>query len=279
MDKKSLYGYRTDSPYRNAPYLDINSPQGLIDMSSTDIPLYAVDETGYTKILMPYSGLHKFRGKRVREIPISQYGGYSAQDFYDFLFEGDDTEVKQEETVTAPTEQDISAQGFDPNAARRQQQDMAAMDAASYTYGNYGLDESSMLTSNSNPTRRGEFRVNAPQFTLSNNNPYKAGQYGQEIIGEVTSALGYTPQFNSVQRSAEKQQQLINQGVGVKNSWHLTGDAVDMKPADWNKLPAEKKQYFKSKYDVIYHNNHYHMEPKGSRKKQGGYPVNPYKYF
>lgn len=91
----------------------------------------------------------------------------------------------------------------------------------------------------------------------------QAGQRGRQIIGEISSSLGYTPQFNSILRTPAQQEKLINQGLGVKNSYHLSGDAVDMKPADWNRLPDEKKMHFRANYDVIYHNNHYHIEPKG----------------
>jgi hypothetical protein len=70
----SRLGYQKGSPYRGRPYLDINTPNGLIDMSNTDIPLMAKDETGYTKMLMPYSGMHKFRGNVVRETPMKKGG-------------------------------------------------------------------------------------------------------------------------------------------------------------------------------------------------------------
>lgn len=74
MKSKSVLGYSKGSPYRNNSYIDINTPEGLIDMSNTDIPLYAVDETGMGKMLMPYSGMHRFRGKKVREIPMQKGG-------------------------------------------------------------------------------------------------------------------------------------------------------------------------------------------------------------
>ncbi len=70
--KKSIsrMGYRDDSPYKNQPYININTPNGLIDMSATGIPLLAIDNKGVTKYLKPYSGMHKFPGNKVMEIPM-----------------------------------------------------------------------------------------------------------------------------------------------------------------------------------------------------------------
>lgn len=112
--------------------------------------------------------------------------------------------------------------------------------------------------------------VNMPSFRENNlNNPNNgAGVLGKQIIEDITNGLGYTPQFNSIFRDQNKQAELVKRGIGVKNSFHLTGDAVDMKPADWNKLSDENKYSLKSRYDVITHNNHTHIEPKGSPYKK-----------
>lgn len=99
----------------------------------------------------------------------------------------------------------------------------------------------------------------SPRYTTSEGG---VGEKGAIIIDELSSMLGYTPEFNSVYRDQAKQDALIKQGFGVKNSFHLTGDAVDMKPADWAKLSKGQQDALKQKYDVIYHNNHYHIEPK-----------------
>lgn len=63
---KSVMGYRDDSPYKNEPYLDINTPTGEIDMSETGVSLYANG-----KLLKPYSGKHKFNTSKVREVPVN----------------------------------------------------------------------------------------------------------------------------------------------------------------------------------------------------------------
>jgi hypothetical protein len=96
MDRKSVLGYSKNSPYKGQPYININTPQGLIDMSNTDIPLMGIDETGMTKVMMPYSGMHKFRGNKVKEIPMMAEGGFNKSKFYNLLFE-DDNEITDDE--------------------------------------------------------------------------------------------------------------------------------------------------------------------------------------
>lgn len=69
IDDVSTMGYRDDSPYRNRESIDIYSPNGLIDMSNTGIPLLANG-----RYLPPYSGMHKFNTNKVKEIPLAQNG-------------------------------------------------------------------------------------------------------------------------------------------------------------------------------------------------------------
>jgi len=69
----SEMGYRDDSPFRNAKSLDIHSPEGLIDMSQTGMPLMA---NGV--FLQPYSGMHQVPTNNgiVTETPaVLQNGG------------------------------------------------------------------------------------------------------------------------------------------------------------------------------------------------------------
>ncbi len=100
--KLSTMGYRDDSPYRNRKSITIDTPEGLIDMSQTGIPLLAEDETGYTAVLNPYSGQHKFPGKKVKETPIYQKGGG-----YDFLFGDDDGDYEDEAPISAPSTDEV----------------------------------------------------------------------------------------------------------------------------------------------------------------------------
>ena len=66
----SQQGYRDDSPYRNRESIDIHSPNGLIDMSETGMPILANG-----RYLPPYSGMHQFEPGVVREERIMQNGG------------------------------------------------------------------------------------------------------------------------------------------------------------------------------------------------------------
>jgi len=77
MDTKSIMGYANNSPYRNSPYLDIETPEGLITMENTDIDLLGIDNTGHTKVMKANSKeQYKFPGTQVREIPMKK-GGYT----------------------------------------------------------------------------------------------------------------------------------------------------------------------------------------------------------
>lgn len=88
------------------------------------------------------------------------------------------------------------------------------------------------------------------------------GYLGLEIGNTIATMLGYIPEYNSIYRSPQKQEDLIKSGYGVKDSFHLTGNAIDVKPEDWKKLTSEQLTFLRNKYDIIYHNNHYHVEPK-----------------
>lgn len=70
IDYVSKMGYRDDSPFNNRSYIDINTPNGSIDMSNTGIDLIANG-----RFLPAYSGLHQFDTTTVREIPAAENGG------------------------------------------------------------------------------------------------------------------------------------------------------------------------------------------------------------
>lgn len=76
IDYKSILGYQKGSPYANNPYLDINSPNGLISMENTPHDVLGRDNKGNIQRMKagrkkPY----KFSGNIVRETPIRQKGG------------------------------------------------------------------------------------------------------------------------------------------------------------------------------------------------------------
>lgn len=77
MDYKSIMGYANGSPYRNNPYLDIETPEGLITMEDTPIDLLGIDNTGHTQVMKAgEKNPYKFKGDTVREIPMKK-GGYT----------------------------------------------------------------------------------------------------------------------------------------------------------------------------------------------------------
>lgn len=76
IDFQSILGYSKGSPYSKNPYLDIHSPSGTIDMSSTPMDLLGIDEHGNQKYMKANSkNPYQFEGKMIREIPIKKMGG------------------------------------------------------------------------------------------------------------------------------------------------------------------------------------------------------------
>jgi hypothetical protein len=73
-DDLSMMGYRDDSPYRERSSIDIHTPNGMIDMSATGIPLMANGQ-----YLPPYSGIHNMRTPYVKEERIARDGGALAK--------------------------------------------------------------------------------------------------------------------------------------------------------------------------------------------------------
>jgi len=70
IDYNSKMGYRDDSPFRNKSSIDINTPNGTIDMSNTGKPLLANG-----RYLPPYSGTHQFNTNVVTEQPLQAKKG------------------------------------------------------------------------------------------------------------------------------------------------------------------------------------------------------------
>jgi hypothetical protein len=71
-DYISKMGYRDDSPFNKRKFIDINTPNGVIDMSKSGRTLRATDSKGKTKVLKPYSGQHQFAPGTVREELIEE---------------------------------------------------------------------------------------------------------------------------------------------------------------------------------------------------------------
>jgi hypothetical protein len=75
-DLISALGYSKNSPFKSNPYLQIYSPEGLIDMSQTDQDLMGIDEFGNKQLMKKGSKKqYKFPGQQITEIPVAQKGG------------------------------------------------------------------------------------------------------------------------------------------------------------------------------------------------------------
>lgn len=75
-DLASRMGFRFDSPYQYNKSLNINTPNGTIDMSATPYPLYGQGNNGMSKYMAPYSGTHDFgNASQVKETRMAQMGG------------------------------------------------------------------------------------------------------------------------------------------------------------------------------------------------------------
>lgn len=267
MDLQSILGYAYNSPFRNAPYLDITTPEGLITMENTDIDLMGIDNLGNVKKMKagrkkPY----KFAGTQVREIPSGnpyQNGGITSQQMFDFLFDDEEEEPVKGNTPTAPSVEEVDIQNqmdelkLQQRMLEDQQNEALAMSVFNSQMGNpYGSGMRNIPQQTGNPYT-GQI-MSSGQFGNQN-----VGQYGAQIYGQLANDLGYAPVANSIYRSKEQQDALIAAGAPAsKNSWHLTGNAIDLKPDDWHKLSDEQQLYYRRNYDVVYHNNHYHIEPR-----------------
>jgi len=75
MDIISMLGYSNNSPFKGNPYLDIHTPNGLIDMSNTYMDLIGIDNKGNKKKMKAgRKNPYRFEGDIVREIPMAQRG-------------------------------------------------------------------------------------------------------------------------------------------------------------------------------------------------------------
>lgn len=118
MSSKSIskLGYSDISPYRHNPYLDIETPQGLITMENTSMDLLGVDNKGNIQYMKANSkNPYKFQGNKVREIPTGNpyaRGGFSYKDAINYLYDGsdesDNSDAPQNDN-TAPSQEEIQS--------------------------------------------------------------------------------------------------------------------------------------------------------------------------
>lgn len=185
-----------------------------------------------------------------------QMGGITKAQMFNFLFDDEeDTPTKKEEVPTAPSTEEIE----EPKNTNQESEQLyqMALDVAMQGFaGNPYRNREGRQQRQGNPYA--DQILSSGQFGDQN-----VGEYGRQIYGDLVNSLGYKPTVSSIFRSKEQNDALIAAGKpAVKNSWHLTGNAVDVKPVDWHKLSNEQQAYYRSRYDVVYHDNHYHIEPK-----------------
>lgn len=139
-DLQSILGYSKGSPYAGNPYLSINTPSGLIDMSNTPIDLIGIDETG-KKMYMKAGrkSPYKFNSSQVLEVPLLpssnkkqkggnpylQKGGMTTKQIFDFIFDDEDEVPKHMNLPTAPSTEEVVAASSEPIMDMDDQMDMA----------------------------------------------------------------------------------------------------------------------------------------------------------
>lgn len=88
MNAKSIMGYAANSPYRNNPYLDIETPTGEITMENTPVDLLGVDNFGNAQVMKAGTkNPYRFEGDVVTEIPLEK-GGLSPSKAREMLRDG-----------------------------------------------------------------------------------------------------------------------------------------------------------------------------------------------
>lgn len=251
MDLKSILGYANGSPFAGNPYLDIETPEGLITMQNTPIDLLGIDNLGNAKKMKAgRKNPYRFEGNIVREIPIEgnpyrQAGGFTKKQMFDFIFDDED-EAPKATVPTAPSTEELPTQQEGPEI----EEDMSQYYMNFVQSGRRG-----------NPYR--DFMDRSQIQSSGKFGNQNVGDYGVKIYSELSRDLGYKPVANSIYRSKEQNDALIAKGLpAVKNSWHLSGNAIDLKPTDWHRLSNEQQAYYRNNYDVVQHNGHYHIEPK-----------------
>lgn len=207
MDLISILGYSKGSPYAHNPYLDIHTPEGLIDMSNTPIDLIGIDNLGNKKKMKAGSkNPYKFEGDLVREIPfgnIYQQGGFSKQDLFNFLFEEE------------PKKQIVSGEVAQPEITPDEQVSKEIPDS--------DYEIALQIANNiGDSTPEMEFPEGNPYGVKSERNPYKPT--GKESPNALATLQEFQPQgFTNLGIWPSKQHMLQN-----PKSDHNTGRALDL---------------------------------------------------
>jgi len=225
-DLISILGYSKNSPFKGNPYLDIHTPDGLIDMSNTDMDLIGIDNKGNKKKMKAgRKNPYKFEGNVVREIPAGnpyQEGGMTREQVFSFLFDGDDDyqlsekqkEIEEREKMVEKREKTYNEQLIDFAKQRRQLEEVGEYnEAMSIVYGLFNNED-----------------VSSSRF------PKMTNSYGAPMNGPIGSSAGkgVNPKVLATEKDIFSEfKGITNLGIWgdakhrQRKSDHNTGDAQD----------------------------------------------------
>lgn len=131
IDLISMLGYSEKSPFRNNPYLDIRSPEGIITMENTPVDLIGVDNLGNVKKMKAKSkNPYKFEGDTIREFPAQRGGNPFKQQLLNFLYDDNSASMYAPQEDTIQEEPKAKPQEQDDSEERRRLRDQEDYDTA-----------------------------------------------------------------------------------------------------------------------------------------------------
>lgn len=199
-DLKSILGYSKGSPYANNPYIDIFTPEGLIDMSNTPKDLMGIDNKGNVKKMKAgVKNPYKFEGDVVREIPLQRGGNpykMSSQQILSYLYDNSESNMDEPQQEVAPEEKPKPVEQDNSEAlqkARDEEEYNIAMQIAMAYEGNPYTNSGVPIHQSDHPFRAANEDLYSASKSLEGMS-YGFGQEGQngkiDCSGAVCRMLG-----------------------------------------------------------------------------------------
>ena len=229
-------GYRTYSPFKNLPYIDVGSD--TIDSNNIVYDLKLKANNGLTKFIKKNTGLHTLPGAKViREIPIKRKGGA--------VLKMPNKKNSKGYSRSLSATNKLFTQNFLFAKPKSRKNKVYNPNAKYYAEG--GESESGMLvppvgvnpnsTISAAPTFNDAFKVARSKYGPNHIFEYKGRKYGTNLVGEdfkpteevLASAGLNTP---SVKDNLNKQNSDLNDPYASKSTVKLEPDAYK----DWNEL-------------------------------------------